>query len=83
MEQPETSDKTLISCFNAMNSVFIPKGIILTKNNTFDFTKYTVFTNLTTGDYYYNTYLNPSIKIRNISENKSDKIITLGKLFEN
>ncbi|MDD4188104.1 MAG: choloylglycine hydrolase family protein [Bacilli bacterium] len=78
---PITNEETLVTCFNAMNSITIPKGVVITKNNTFDYTKYTVFTNLTTGDYYFNTYLNPEIKKKNIFDNNSDKILSLGKLF--
>lgn len=81
IELPKSNTETIVTCFNAMNSVSIPKGVVITKNNTFDYTKYTVFTNLTTGEYYYSTYLNPEIKKKNIFDNNSNKIISLGKLF--
>lgn len=73
-------EKTLMSCFRVMNAISIPKGVVVTKRDTFDYTQYTVFMNLNTGDYYFNTYLNCEIKKANINDNRTTQIISLGKL---
>lgn len=67
-------------CFNIMKGVFIPKGVILTNRGTYDYTQYTVFMNLNTGDYYFNTHDNSQILTANINDSKSLNIISLGKL---
>lgn len=77
---PKTTDETINLCFNIMKSVMIPKGIVITKRNTFDYTQYTVFMNVSTGDYYFNTYNNNQILKANINDQNSSKIISLGKL---
>lgn len=80
LEISDNNEETLMSCFRVMNSISIPKGVVLTKRNTADYTQYTVFMNLNTGDYYFNTYLNSEIKKANIKDNQTKKIISLGKL---
>lgn len=80
LELPESREETLLACFHLMKLVSIPKGIITTNNNLLDYTQYTTFMNLNTGDYYFNTYYNEEIKYANILDNKTDKILSLGKL---
>lgn len=80
LEISDNSEETLMSCFRIMNSVSIPKGAVLTKRNNPDYTQYTVFMNLNTGNYFFNTYLNSEIKTANIYANATNEIISLGKL---
>ncbi len=77
------SDNTLENvntCFNIMKSVTIPKGVIMTKRGTYDYTQYTSFMNLSTGDYYFNTYYNNQILRANIDFIDPDTITQLCKL---
>lgn len=80
IELANNREESLMACFRVMNTVSIPKGIVLTKSNKPDYTQYTMFMNLNTGDYYFNTYLNSEIKTANLYDNKSSNIISLGKL---
>ena len=50
-----------MTCFHIMNSVSIPKGIVLTDRGTYDYTKYTAFINTNTCEYYFKTYENDQI----------------------
>ena len=58
---PETQSETLMTCFHIMNSVFIPKGIVVTDRGTDDYTKYIAFMNTNTCEYYFKTYENDQI----------------------
>lgn len=77
---PETEDKTVNLCFNIMKNVTIPKGVVVTERNTDDYTQYTVFMNLNTGDYYFNTHDNNQILKANINDIDTNEVISLGKL---
>lgn len=67
-------------CFNIMKGVTIPRGIVMTSRGTYDYTQYTVFFNLFTGDYYFNTQNNNNILTVNISDSSENTITSLGKL---
>lgn len=58
---PKTKSEALMTCFHIMNSVFIPKGIVLTDKGTYDYTKYIAFINTNTCEYYFKTYENNQI----------------------
>ncbi|AKA70546.1 choloylglycine hydrolase family protein [Clostridium scatologenes] len=58
---PKNRSETLMTCFHIMNSVFIPKGIVLTDKGTADYTKYIAFINTNTCEYYFKTYENNQI----------------------
>lgn len=58
---PENRTEALMTCFHIMNSVSIPKGIVLTDRGTYDYTKYTAFMNTNTCEYYFKTYENNQI----------------------
>jgi choloylglycine hydrolase len=77
---PNTDEEAINLCFNIVKSVTIPKGVVLTSRNTYDYTQYTVFMNIKTGDYYFNTYSNNQITKVNINEVNSNNIYSLGKL---
>ncbi len=80
IDLPETKEETIITCFELMKLVSIPKGLILTQDKSTNYTQYTIFMNLNTGDYYFNTYLNNTIKKANINDIDCKDITSLGKL---
>ncbi len=53
---PSNRTEAIVACFHIMESVSIPKGAVITNRNTYDYTKYTAFMNINTGEYYYKTY---------------------------
>lgn len=55
---PESRSEAIMACFHIMNSVSIPKGIVITDRGTDDYTKYTAFMNTNTCEYYFKTYEN-------------------------
>lgn len=59
---PKNSMEAINSCFHIMESVSIPKGAVITKRDTYDYTKYTAFININTCEYFYKTYDNLQIK---------------------
>lgn len=58
-------------CFHIMESVSIPKGAVLASQNTYDYTRYTVFINTSTCEYFYNNYDDINVKIANIWQTKT------------
>lgn len=58
---PKNRSESLMTCFHIMNSVFIPKGIVLTDRGADDYTKYIAFMNTNTCEYYFKTYENNQI----------------------
>ncbi len=59
---PKDSREAIASCFHIMESVSIPKGAVITSRNTYDYTKYTAFINLSTCEYFYKTYDDISVR---------------------
>lgn len=80
IELPNTREETLLSCFHLMNLVSLPKGLVIASNNSVDYTQYTSFMNLNTGDYYFKTYKGNTIKYANIFDSSINRPISLGKL---
>lgn len=72
--------QTLVNCFNIISGVSIPKGVVMTGRNTPDYTQYTTFMNVVTGDYYFKTHDNPQIFKVNINDITNNKITSVGKL---
>ena len=58
---PEHKPGIVTTCFHLLNSVFIPKGVIVTDRGTYDYTKYVTFINTNTCEYYFKTYENSQI----------------------
>lgn len=79
-ELPINIEETIITCFNIMKTVTIPKGIIVTAKETIDYTQYTTFITLGTGDYYFNTYYNNQVFKVNINSYDPTSIISIGKI---
>ena len=61
IETPKKSSEAVKACFHIMNSVSIPKGIIITDKGTYDYTKYTAFMSTNACKYYFKTYENDKI----------------------
>lgn len=40
---PDSRDEAITACFHVMESVSIPKGVVVTSRGTEDYTQYTVF----------------------------------------
>lgn len=80
---PPTGKKDAVNtCFHLMESVTIPKGVVMTSRGTPDYTQYTAFINLSEKEYYFRTYSNSRIISASLSpeRNHGTKIISLGKL---
>ncbi len=58
---PKDRVDAIMTCFHIVESVSIPRGIVLTDKGTFDYTKYTAFINTNTCEYYFKTYDNSQI----------------------
>ena len=58
---PKSCGEAVITCFHIMESVSIPKGIVITSKDTYDYTKYTAFMNTNTCEYYFRSYENSEI----------------------
>lgn len=61
VQVPKNRSESIMTCFHIMNSVSIPKGIVLTDKGSYDYTKYTAFMNTNTCEYYFKTYENNQI----------------------
>ncbi|WP_027400017.1 linear amide C-N hydrolase [Anaerovorax odorimutans] len=79
---PEKEDQAIITCFNIMDSVSVPKGIVMTDRGTYDYTKYTAFMNVNTGEYFVKTYYNREIVTVKLQDyDVYNKPICLGALM--
>lgn len=59
---PKNSTEAIAACFHIVENVSIPKGAVITNRDTYDYTKYTAFINLTTCEYFYKTYDDINVK---------------------
>lgn len=84
IEMPRNSIEAINACFHVMESVSIPKGIVISERDTCDYTKYVAFINTNTCEYFFKTYDNSQIATAGLWENPSYKYsnvpICLGKL---
>lgn len=81
---PSSEKEAVTACFHIMESVSIPKGSVITDRQTYDYTQYTAFMNLSSKKYFFHTYDNPQI-ITAILPDTGDfdsvsHIMSLGKL---
>lgn len=65
---PNSRVESVMSCFHIMNSVTIPKGIVLTEKGSWDYTLYTAFINTNSCEYYFKTYENDQIIRANLRD---------------
>ncbi|NFR87583.1 MULTISPECIES: choloylglycine hydrolase family protein [unclassified Clostridium] len=82
INMPKNSLDAINACFHIMESVTIPKGIVVTNRDTDDYTKYTAFVNTNTCEYFFKTYDNTQIIKASLFNNyrDSEEPISLGKL---
>lgn len=77
---PTTDEEAVNTCFNIIKGVTIPKGAVVTKRGTNDYTQYTAFMNINSGDYYFNTYFNNQITKVSINQINNNNMTSLGKI---
>lgn len=77
---PTSDEEAVNTCFNIMKGVTIPRGTVITKRETDDYTQYTAFMNINSGDYYFNTHSNNQITKMSINQTDSSDIVSLGKI---
>lgn len=79
---PSNKEEAVITCFHIMESVSIPKGVVMTSRGTADYTQYTAFINLSTMEYYFKSYDNSQIISAKLPAKYEcgTKILHLGKL---
>lgn len=79
---PDKKEEALLTCFHLMESVSIPKGVVMTDKGTADFTQYTAFIDLSETRYYFRTYDNSQIAAVKLPAqcDCTSKILSLGKL---
>lgn len=83
IQPPKNRIETIVACFHTMESVSIPKGVVIAERNTYDYTKYTAFMNTNTCEYFFKTYDNCQIATASLWDNYiySKQPIPLGKLM--
>ncbi|HHU18655.1 MAG TPA: linear amide C-N hydrolase [Bacilli bacterium] len=79
---PNNNTEAIMTCFHIMNSVFIPKGIVLTNKGTDDYTKYVAFMHTNTSEYYFKAYENNQIISASLWDYDLDgtELISLGSI---
>lgn len=80
---PKNRVEAIMTCFQILDNVSIPKGVVLTAKGTYDYTKYTAFINTNTCEYYFKTYNNSQIATTRLwnSYKNSTQPIFLGNLM--
>ncbi len=78
----ETDKDAINGCFHILESVSLPKGIVMTERGTTDYTQYTAAVNLIGKEYYFKTYENSRIAKVKLDPGccDSSEIVSLGKL---
>lgn len=61
LPQPATLDETIQGAFHVLQSVSIPQGAVVSKQDTYDYTKYIAVMELTTPQYFFQSYANQQI----------------------
>lgn len=54
--RPENGEEAVTACFHLLDGVTIPKGVVVTDRGTYDYTQYTSFCNMDTGEYFFRAY---------------------------
>lgn len=80
---PQTLEESITSFFHIMESVSIPKGIVITQRGTNDYTQYTSFIDLQNSSYYFKTYENSQILYSSfVTSTLENTILEVGKLSD-
>ena len=80
---PENNEAAIVTGFQLLGNVFLPKGIVITPKGEYDFTRYVSMINTNTGEYYFKTYNNDQIMTASLHDFDTSKpeMICLGKLI--
>lgn len=82
IQVPKSRVEAIITCFHIMESVTIPKGVVVTDRDTYDYTKYIAFVNTNTCEYFFKTYNNSQITTANLWDYKdTTQPICIGELM--
>lgn len=76
----KTEKEAVINGMHILNSVSIPKGVVISKNGNFDYTQYTSFICLNSQKYYIKTYNRSAVRIYQMDNINSNKVESLGKI---
>lgn len=81
---PDDIDQAAMTCFRIMETVSIPKGVVITERGSYDYTQYTTFVNLKTQEYYIKTYLGSQIYVAKMprSDISGTQIISMGNIIQ-
>ena len=77
---PSGREECVNTCFHLLDSVTIPKGVVITDRGTSDYTQYTAFIDLSSSEYFFKTYENSQIYAVPMPSMHQDIILSLGKL---
>lgn len=80
---PSDGDGAVTACFHILESVSIPKGIVMTGRGAADYTQYISLMNLNTGEYFFRTYDNSQITAVKMppARTHGSAITSIGKLI--
>ena len=78
---PENHDEAIMACFHVMESVSIPKGVVMTARGTSDYTQYTAFIDMAEKNYYFKTYDNSCISMVKFQQPAVTGITSVRKLL--
>lgn len=79
---PRNQTDAVMSCFHILEGVTIPRGVVITDRDQYDYTKYSSIIGTATSTYYFRTYDNlqiASVNLYNTAVNAKD-IVNLGRL---
>ena len=80
----KNTKECVINFFHLMELLSIPKGIVITKRNTYNYTQYVSFMNLTTHEYFFKTYNNTTVLYSKLPSTFASfkEVLEIGKLCE-
>lgn len=84
IDKPTCLDETINAGFHLLEGVTIPKGVVKTPHGEPDYTQYTSFVDIQSGNYYFKNYDNPQIievKMKEVfAKSNTPEIIDLGSI---
>ena len=75
----DSRDEAALACFHILESVSIPKGVVMTAQGTSDYTQYTVLTDLVGGEYFFKAYNGSEIVSVPMPHCGGSDVLSLGK----
>lgn len=82
--RPDHPEETVVTCFHIMDTVTIPKGVVITARGTCDYTQYTAFLNTDTCEYFFRSYGGSAIETVGFWDHNTDadRPVCLGALTQ-